>query len=55
MAGGSSKDLSYDSNIFKQAVILWIAAGNHPLREVERPEFRALIAAANKDAEPDLY
>ena len=46
---------SYDSDIFKQAVILWIAARNHPLREVERPEFRALIAAVNKDAELDLY
>ena len=33
----------------------WIGDNNHPLREVETASFRAMIRAANPDAEADLW
>lgn len=45
----------FDAKDFKQAVIDWITANNHPLREIETPAFRAMIGAANPDAEHCIW
>lgn len=45
----------YSAAGFKQAVLDWITLNNHPLSEVETPSFRKMIAAANLDAEADLW
>jgi hypothetical protein len=41
--------------MIQQAVIEWITNNNHPLREVETPSFRVMIAAANPDAEKWIW
>lgn len=45
----------FNAKRFKQSVIEWITANNHPLREVETPAFRSMIAAANPDAESCIW
>ena len=54
---GLTNDLigGFNKTTFQQAVIEWITNNNHPLREVETPSFRVMIAAANPDAEKWIW
>ncbi|OLL22978.1 hypothetical protein NEOLI_005448, partial [Neolecta irregularis DAH-3] len=46
---------SFSADKFKSKVVKWITTRNHPLREVETPEFHEMIAAANIDAKPHIF
>ena len=45
----------YQPDNFPLKIIQWIVARNHPLQEVETPEFQAMIAAANLDAVHNIF
>lgn len=50
-----ANELGFNSQKFRSLFVQWIIDSNYPLREVESPVFRKMIAAANPLAEEALW
>jgi len=45
----------FDVQLFRFKAVTWLVEGNHSLSEFERPEFRAMLEAANPEAVAALW
>ncbi|PZC87679.1 hypothetical protein A1F95_11280, partial [Pyrenophora tritici-repentis] len=45
----------FDVQLFRFKAVTWLVEGNHSLSEFERPEFRAMLEAANPEAVTALW